>query len=176
VAGRNKLGPKYYGPFQVTEKLGTVAYRLQLPKGAKLHDVFHVGLLKKYYGQPPEGPGVLPPIRHGRACLEPAKVTHCKLARGREEVLVRWVGQSATDASWVALDEFWKTYRALQLQDELILQAGRDVMYGRTYQRRNKKPVGAEGAHVRERVPDSDERSPKRLGSFVTIIKSIRFP
>jgi hypothetical protein len=106
MAGHHKLGPKYYGPFQVAEKLGTVAYRLQLPKGAKLHDVFHVGLLKKYYGQPPERSGVLPPIRHGRACLEPVEVSRCRLARGREEVLIHWVGQSAADASWVALEEF----------------------------------------------------------------------
>jgi hypothetical protein len=47
-----------------------------------------------------------PPIYHVRACLELAEVTRCHLARGREEVLVRWIGQVAADATWVALDEF----------------------------------------------------------------------
>jgi hypothetical protein len=83
-----KLGPKFYGPFMVLERVRTVAYKLQLPSGAKLHNVFHVGLLKKYHGPTREGPGILPPIRHGRACLEPAEVTWCRRARGREEVLV----------------------------------------------------------------------------------------
>jgi hypothetical protein len=82
VADRGKLGPKHYGLFKVLDRVGTVAYMLQLPKGAKLHDGFHVGLLKKYYEQTTDEPGVLPRICHGRACLEPA-------ARGREEVLVR---------------------------------------------------------------------------------------
>jgi hypothetical protein len=85
-----------------------------------------------------EQPGILPPIRHGRACLELAEVTRCRLAHGREEVLVHWNGQSAVDASWVPLDEFRMTYPSFQLVDKLILQAGRDVMYGNTYQRCHK--------------------------------------
>jgi hypothetical protein len=74
VRGKSKLEPKFYGPFRVLEKIGDVAYRVQLPAGTKLHDVFHVGLLKRYKGEPPVEPPGLPHISHGRACEQPERV------------------------------------------------------------------------------------------------------
>ena len=44
----SKLEPRYYGPFESLVKLGQVAYRLALPPTIKVHNVFHVSILKKY--------------------------------------------------------------------------------------------------------------------------------
>nr|XP_043614537.1 uncharacterized protein LOC122586623 [Erigeron canadensis] len=45
---RRKLAPRYTGPFEVTERVGIVAYRLRLPEElSNVHDVFHVSNLKK---------------------------------------------------------------------------------------------------------------------------------
>jgi hypothetical protein len=47
------------------KKINEVAFRLELPKGTRLHNVFHVGLLKKFIGSPLDDPPVLPPIQNG---------------------------------------------------------------------------------------------------------------
>ena len=50
---RGKLSPRYIGPFEVTERVGLVAYRLALPMElSRIHDVFHVSMLRKYISDP----------------------------------------------------------------------------------------------------------------------------
>ena len=45
---RGKLSPRYIGPFEVLERVGTVAYRLALlPSLSSVHAVFHVSMLRK---------------------------------------------------------------------------------------------------------------------------------
>ena len=44
----SKLAPKYCGPFEILAKVGSVAYELALPPFIKLHNVFHVSILKIY--------------------------------------------------------------------------------------------------------------------------------
>ena len=50
---RGKLAPRYIGPFEILERVGTVAYRLALPLSLSgFHEVFHVSMLRKYTPDP----------------------------------------------------------------------------------------------------------------------------
>ena len=45
---KGKLTPRFIGPFRILQRVGPVAYKLDLPPQlAKIHDVFHVSLLRK---------------------------------------------------------------------------------------------------------------------------------
>jgi hypothetical protein len=43
----NKLAPKYYGPYNVFQRIGSMAYRLEFPPYSCVHPFFHVSCLKK---------------------------------------------------------------------------------------------------------------------------------
>ncbi|XP_050897941.1 uncharacterized protein LOC127104838 [Lathyrus oleraceus] len=48
-----KLTPRFIGPYQISEKVGDVAYQITLsPSLANLHDVFHVSQLRRYIADP----------------------------------------------------------------------------------------------------------------------------
>ena len=46
---KGKLSPRFINPYEILERVGPVVYRLALPlELAKLHDVFHVSMLRRY--------------------------------------------------------------------------------------------------------------------------------
>nr|GEX61081.1 reverse transcriptase domain-containing protein [Tanacetum cinerariifolium] len=48
-----KLAPRFVGPFEITQRIGPIAYRLRLPQAlSSVHDTFHVSNLKKYLADP----------------------------------------------------------------------------------------------------------------------------
>ncbi|GMJ08650.1 hypothetical protein HRI_004534200 [Hibiscus trionum] len=50
---KGKLSPRFIGPYEIVERIGPVAYRLRLPsKLERIHDVFHVSMLRKYISYP----------------------------------------------------------------------------------------------------------------------------
>ena len=50
---RGKLSPRYIGPFEIVERIGPVAYRLDLPDElSRVHNVFRISMLRKYISDP----------------------------------------------------------------------------------------------------------------------------
>ena len=48
-----KLSKRFYGPFTILERIGLVAYKLDLPLESSIHNVFHVYVLKPFQGNFP---------------------------------------------------------------------------------------------------------------------------
>jgi hypothetical protein len=61
-SGAEKLKPKFYGSYRVIRRVGEVAYELELSKGSKIHNMFHVSCLKKAVGQHVSISEALPPL------------------------------------------------------------------------------------------------------------------
>jgi hypothetical protein len=102
--GTRKLLPKWVGPFKVVERIGKVAYKIELPPNLKMHNVFHVQLLKKYRDngkvQPPP-----PPIEIDDSLgYEVQRVLgHREVKRGkqtRKQFLVKWLGYEHEHNTW----------------------------------------------------------------------------
>ena len=103
--GVEKINTIYYGPYKVIRKIGEVAYELELPKGSKIHNVFHVYCLKKAIGQQIVISDTLPPLDdEGQLTLILEKVLKTRERRLRsrtiKEYLVQWKYLPSEDATW----------------------------------------------------------------------------
>lgn len=109
-----KLAAKFFGPYKVLEKVGAVAYRLQLPSGSKVHPVFHVSQLKPKLGQHQHPLPNLPLVDpNGQMRFEPLQILDRRLVkrnnRAITQVLVEWSNSVPEDATW-------EDYQALKQQ------------------------------------------------------------
>ena len=75
----NKLSPKYYGPYKVLQKTGTMAYKLELPASSPVYPIFHVSFLKKVISENLPVQTILPELNEeGKIILEPKAVTEIR--------------------------------------------------------------------------------------------------
>ncbi|KAK5812210.1 hypothetical protein PVK06_027629 [Gossypium arboreum] len=50
---KGKLSPRFIGPYRILKRVGPVAYQLELPPELnRIHDVFHVYMLRRYRSDP----------------------------------------------------------------------------------------------------------------------------
>lgn len=107
-APSRKILPRRHGPFKVTQRIGDVAYKVDLPSTIRAHNVFHVSVLSRYQepDEPSRRPEMPPPVitkdNDDENEWEVERILNVRI-RGRQkkkQYLVKWVGYPLHDATW----------------------------------------------------------------------------
>ncbi|GJW11011.1 putative reverse transcriptase domain-containing protein [Tanacetum coccineum] len=114
---QGKLNPRYIGPFKIIDKVGAVAYRLELPKQlSRVHSTFHVSNLKKCMADEP----LAIPLDEIQIddklhfIEEPVEIMDREVKRLKQSriliVKVRWNSRRGPEFTWEREDQMQKKY------------------------------------------------------------------
>ncbi|KAK6164609.1 hypothetical protein DH2020_001473 [Rehmannia glutinosa] len=115
-----KLSPRYVGPYKILQRIGKLAYKLELPAPyAGMHDVFHVLRLKKYQPDPEH---IItrdtPPLMENLSYTErPTRIidrqTRFHVREKFSMVKVVWRNHNHEDATWEKEEDMRNQYPEL---------------------------------------------------------------
>ena len=114
---RGKLSPRFIGPFEILERIGTIAYRLALlPSMTGVHEVFHVSMLWKNTADPAhmvdwgqievDTDGT---FEEGPMCIIDSRIQVLRRKTVRL-VKVLWRHYGVEESTWECEDTMWATY------------------------------------------------------------------
>ena len=114
---KGKLSPRYIGPYEIVEKIGPLAYKLALPPNlARIHDVFHVSMLRRYRSDPSHV------LKDSEVILaenlsyaeEPVTIVDHKIKQLRQReipmVKIVWKHHGVEEATWATEEKMRRDY------------------------------------------------------------------
>jgi len=111
-------------------KIGNVAYKLELTPSLTIHPVFHVSQLKRHVGSQP-GQTTLPQMPPTPA-LQPQATMDRRIVKRKNQaatqILIHWRGFSPADATWEYAKEIATRFPHFNLEDKVI-NGGRFVTH-----------------------------------------------
>ncbi|PNX64913.1 hypothetical protein L195_g054267 [Trifolium pratense] len=119
-----KLGMRYFGPFEIIARVGNVAYKLKLPDHAKIHPVFHISQLKPFKGPLQDQYLPLPlTMSDSGPIINPIKVLQARtVIKGNQtvhQVLIQWDQHAVSEATWEAIDDLQQKFPSFNLEDKV---------------------------------------------------------
>ena len=136
---KGKLSPRFIGPYEILKRVGPMAYQLALPPElAKLHNVFHVSMLRRYRSDESH---ILPvqeiQVQEDLSYDEEPKAIlarEVKHLRNKQVPLVKvlWHHHGREEATWEPEATMRAQYPQLfesgmNFEDEILLKGGRVV-------------------------------------------------
>jgi transposase InsO family protein len=163
VAARanQKLAYRFFGPYLITDKIGSVAYKLKLPDSSSIHPVFHVSQLK-----------LAVPITHTVQPLPssfdglqvPERVLQKRVAKVgtavRLQALIQWSGLPSTLATWEDMETLRQRFPRAPAWGQAGSYRGGDVS-NHTTASANQEGVGDAGQLIHHDNIQAD-RGPRR--------------
>lgn len=101
-----------------------MSWIFQVRAAARIHNIFHVSLLKVFKGEQLPPLTELPPMEDGQVVPLPAAVIRGRANHGKKEVLIQWAGVQDVEATWEDVDSFQQPYPSFELENKLFQREG----------------------------------------------------